>query len=167
MLPDGLSRLCILIRVCWWGEEKNFQRVSRPPRNPRPIRILRTNRDQTAPPRSCAIFKKRYGWSTLHQNIHFLPIPIFPSLPLKRQPPIQKLRPPLPKTPILLPILRTTNNQLLPRYLTLFLQRHSQFFVKFLFGIFIAALLEDLDEDELVCAFVVEAGVEADPVGLC
>lgn len=82
------------------------------------------------------------------------PTPLLPHL-LQRQPAIQKLRPPLPKTPILLPILGTRNNQLFTRNITLPLQRLSQLSVKFLFGVFIAALLEDLDEDELGGAFVV------------
>ena len=74
----------------------------------------------------------------------------------------QKLRPTHSKAPIILRISRTRHNQIRPWDTTVFLQPLLQLLINRLLQFCVSSLLENLDEDELVCALEVEVRVFAD-----
>lgn len=75
-----------------------------------------------------------------------------PLPPPALQIPLQKLRPPKPKTPILPLVPRNTDNEVLRRNTALGVQARGQRGIRGLFLLGVAALLEDLDEEEFVGA---------------
>ena len=74
----------------------------------------------------------------------------------------QKLRLPIPKTPILLAVLNTSHQQITAFKTTLSLQMLRQLSVELLLNLRRTTLLEDLDENQLIRTFQAQIRVLAD-----
>lgn len=78
------------------------------------------------------------------------------------QAPVHKLSPPFSEAPVILPVFRTGDNQIMHSNTTLLLQPRRELLVELQLHLRRPPLLEDLYKNKLLCAFVAETGILAD-----